>query len=177
MKLYRPIFLALIISGAFSLNAENQTNSAPFSGDRDWEHHDRDREHHRERCELKGTYAYEISGFIGPSSPATVSLNEAGSLSFDGRGQGTGRGVSAISVAPYRLDPVYNFSYTWLSPFVALASGTRSDALGTYNVQAIVGVGDQAEHISLLLLPNSVASTVIPQSYLNFVQVSGNGGK
>ena len=193
MKLSRHFTLALLLVSALSLNAENQDHSQP-AADSD-RHHDRDRDrdrdrdhrdcdcdrdnHNRERCELRGTYGYSLSGNISPDDVLAdpFPLNEAGSLTFDGRGSGTGSATSVINVAPFRLTATYTFTYTWLSPFVALASGMRTDSFGTYNIQAVIGVGEQAETIGIVLLPNAILSTTIPQSFLNFVQVSGNGGK
>src|SRR5437879_3546913 len=168
MKMYRHLLLALLLLSAFSVNAENQSNPESESDrrdDRDWDRdrdRDRDRDHHRERCELKGTYSYELSGTIGPTSPASILSNEAGSITFDGKGQGSARGVSAISIPPFRLDPIYNFSYTWISPGVALATGTRASIAGVTSIQFAVGVGDLAEDISLVVLPNNPLIVLIP---------------
>lgn len=170
MKLFRHLFFALLVTSAYSLNAEYQPNSEA-SAESNYRDHDCD-----DRCKLQGTYAYELSGFIGPTSPADIAINEAGSLSFDGRGNGTGRGVSAISITPYRLDPVYAFTYVWIAPNVALASGIRTSALGQANIQFAIGVGDKCEHLSLVLLPNSSIQTGVQASY-NFVQVSGEAAR
>jgi len=179
MKFY-SLALALILCAAFSLTAENTETIA------DWEH----------GChELEGTYAYEISGQIGPGPNVPTDnfseFNEAGSIYFDCNGCGHASGVSTITYVPNTittpriLHPEYEFSYTWSSPTLVVVTAKRSDALGTTNVVFAVGVGQKAEHISLILLPNAVLSTVTsatpiitpPQAIWNYVQVSGTGGE
>lgn len=190
MKLYRHLLLALLLSTAFSASATNDV-PIPESDSNGGGHHDHgpdcpcgdhERKPEVERCPLKGTYAYEISGSFGAFFPVTNTVNEAGSITFNGKGKGTATGVSIVNglggTTSATLFPSYTFTYTWISSNVALASAVLTSALGTANIQFAVGVGDQAEHITIVLLPNATPIFSSPlQAGFNFVEISGTGGK
>ena len=168
MKLGGYIIIASLAGGSLFLNAENKY-SRP------------------EPCPLKGNYAYQMSGLIGAfvvpnkQQPGicdpNVRFDEAGSIFFDGFGQGSARSVTVLDFPPYKLNVSYIFSYTWLSSNLAFLNATRTSDLGVVQVRFIVGVGDDAEHISILFLPNAIPQPELPQRLLNCVQVSGTGGK
>jgi len=183
MKLYRNLLLALLVLSAFSLNAENGSDEPQADG-RHERDRDRGRDHDRdhdcgcepEYCKLEGSYAYELSGSIGPIS-ASLLYDEAGRLSFNGHGQGSGFGVIVIEGVG-RVNANYSFTYQEISEGVYEATGSRTTVLGVTQVSFIVATGDCCEHISLLLLPNAAPVTTPPaQAPYNFVQVNGFGGK
>lgn len=168
MKIFRKFLLLALIGFAFSVNAEsNDTGTTTTEGETS---------DYSSRCPLKGYYSYELRGVVGPTSPASISLNEVGTIFFDGKGQGDGTGRTTISINPFVLSADYEFTYQKVARNIILATGTRTSELGTTSIRFFVSYGDNADHISLLVLPNPVPVRQPPQSIFNFVQVSGQGG-
>lgn len=180
MKFYGLLVPALLFC-AYSLKAENTENTENSTG---WE----------SAChELAGTYSYEVSGKIGPGLPPDnfSEFKEAGTIFFDCNGCGHASGVSTITYVPNTittsrvLHPEYEFSYVWSCPNLVVVTAKRHDGLGTTDVRFVVGVGDKAEHISLIFLPNTTPVTTTstspviapPQAIWNYVEVSGTGGQ
>jgi hypothetical protein len=168
----RHVLLALLMSTSALAESESE----------DPQGRERDRP-----CRLEGSYSYELSGLVGYTAPSIL-LNEAGSLHFDGRGEGTGGGVTVINLPPPALRESrsqYAFSYTRLPHDAYLATGTATSDVGDLtSIRFVVSFGDCCEHISIVSLPNAALIPIplpplLPpqQALFNYSQVSGSGGK
>jgi len=164
MKLHRYLLLGLFLTAFAAYANPEGSEGAESRPDRD--HHEDDCD-----CELKGDYSYWISGNFGTGLAS--SLSEAGSIFFNGKGQGSARGVTVLTVAGVSsfVHPTYTFTYVETAPNIFLITSTRVSETSTLpNLQFVVTKGDKCEDIALVVLPYSSAP-------FNVINVSGVGGK